>query len=272
MQQRARRRLFKWTKIIVIIYCGIGIGAYFLQEKFLFHPLALKDKAAFHFNTPFKEVNVRYDSATKYNIIQFTVPDSVCRGVVLYFHGNKNNVEHYAHVAPYITKHGYEVWMIDYPGFGKSTGAISEQLLYDEALIAYRMARARFSRDSIIIYGRSLGTAIAAELASVRDCKRLILETPYYNMTSVAERYLWMYPVGFILKYKFSTNEYLANVTAPVTIFHGTSDKVILYSNASRLKDVLKHSDEFITIEGGTHNDLLQHKEMTAKLDSVLAL
>lgn len=269
---RMQRRLLKWIKVFVILYIIVGIAVYFLQEKFLFHPAELKASAAFNFSEPHKEVNVRYDSLTKYNIVQFTNADSNCRGVVLYFHGNKNNVEHYARVAPYITKHGYEVWMVDYPGFGKSTGKLNEQVLYDEALVAYRMARARFSADSIIIYGRSLGTGIAAELASIRDCKRLILETPYYNLSAVAERYLWMYPVEQMLKYKLPTNEYLLNVTAPVTIFHGTNDNVILYENASRLKEVIKPSDEFITIEGGTHNDLLKHKKMTARLDSILHL
>ncbi len=81
-----------------------------------------------------------------------------------------------------------------------------------------------------------------------------------------------MYPIKQMLKYKLPTNEFLVNVTAPVTIFHGTNDNVILYENALQLKEVIKPSDEFITIEGGTHNDLLKHKEMTAKLDSILAL
>jgi hypothetical protein len=81
-----------------------------------------------------------------------------------------------------------------------------------------------------------------------------------------------MYPVDGMVKYKFPTNEYLAKVTAPVSIFHGTSDKVIPYKNAARLKEVLKDVDEFITIDGGQHNNLLKRKEMTAKLDSILSL
>ena len=71
--------------------------------------------------------------------------------------------------------------MIDYPGFGKSTGVFSEQLLYDWALTLYKLARAYYSPDSIIIYGKSMGTGIAAQLASIRDCRHLILETPYYD-------------------------------------------------------------------------------------------
>ena len=252
-------------------YCLVGIAAYYLQEKFLFHPEPMHAEATFKFASPFREVDVRHDNKTKYNIVQFTVPGSACRGVVLYFHGNKDNIGRYAFAAPYITKHGYEVWMVDYPGFGKSTGPLNEQVLYDEALMVYKMARARFSPDSIIIYGRSLGTGIASQLASIRDCKRLILETPYYSLTSLAKTYLWMYPVDRMLKYKLPTNEYLADVTAPVSVFHGTGDRVISYSNAAHLKEVLKPGDEFITIAGGNHNNLMKYKLMTSKLDSILS-
>jgi hypothetical protein len=81
-----------------------------------------------------------------------------------------------------------------------------------------------------------------------------------------------MYPTGRMIKYKFPTNEYLLKVTAPVTIFHGTDDRLIPYKNAARLKKLLKPGDEFITIPGGGHNNLTRRNEMTSKLDSLLSL
>ncbi len=267
-----KRKIFRWIQVLIIIYCLVGIAAYTFQENFLFHPAPLKADAAFNFSQPYKEVNLPVDHSTKYNIVQFTVADSNIKGVVLYFHGNKNNINHYASAADNITKHGYEVWMIDYPGFGKSTGKLTEQILYDQALQVYKMARVRFKPDSIIIYGRSLGSGVATQLASIRDCKRLILETPYYSIPSLAAAYLWMYPVERMMKYKFPNNEYLKKVTAPVTIFHGTDDGVIPYKNAVRLKEALKAGDEFITINNGAHNNLKKYKEMTAKHDSILSL
>ncbi len=160
--------------------------------------------------------------------------------------------------------------MLDYPGFGKSTGPFTEQKLYDYALVMYKLARSRFKPSEIIIYGKSLGTGIAAELAAVRDCRRLILETPCYSMQSLLRHYLPIYPVGNMIHYRFPTNEYLPAVTAPVTIFHGTGDGIILYSNAERLKPLLKPGDEFITIEKGTHNNLNDFSLFHQKLDSVL--
>jgi alpha-beta hydrolase superfamily lysophospholipase len=264
-------KIFRWLKVFVIIYCLVGIAAYHLQEKFLLHPKGLKPDAAFNFSTPFKEINIPVDDAAKYNLVQF-LNEGQLKGVVLYFHGNKGNIQRYAPAAKHMIKHGYEVWMIDYPGYGKSTGKFTEQIVYNQALQLYKMSRARFSPDSIIIYGRSLGSGIATQLASIRDCKRLILETPYYSFLSLAKTYLWMYPVDRMIKYKFPTNEYLAMVTAPVTIFHGTDDGVIPYKNAVRLKKILKAEDEFISIPNGAHNDLIGHAEMTLKLDSLLSL
>jgi fermentation-respiration switch protein FrsA (DUF1100 family) len=160
--------------------------------------------------------------------------------------------------------------MPDYPGYGKSIGEVSEKMFYEEALQVYKLARAKYQPSQIIIYGKSLGTGVAAQLASIRDCKRLILETPYYSGISLVRPYLFMYPLGSLMHFKMPTNTYLPKVTAPVTIFHGTSDGLIPYRNASRLKELLKPGDEFITIEGGTHNDLGNYPLLHAKLDSVL--
>ena len=93
-------------------------------------------------------------------MIKFFPQDSVRRGVVLYFHGNKKNIGWYAKYAENFTRHGYEVWMIDYPGYGKSTGRFTENDLYDYALALYKMAKFQFGGDNIIIYGKSMGTGI----------------------------------------------------------------------------------------------------------------
>lgn len=115
-----------------------------------------------------------------------------------------------------------------------------------------------------------MGTGIAAQLASKVNCKRLILESPYYDYPSVAKYYLPIYPVNWMLHYKIPTFRYLQNVKAPVTIFHGTQDGLIPYSNAKRLQPFLKKEDEFITVKNGSHNDLYNFKETIEKLDSLL--
>lgn len=265
------KKRWRWLKIAIIIYCGIGLSLYYFQDKILFHPAPLTRKHHYDFSNSYKEVNIPYDENSTINLIQFLTNDSAAKGVVLYFHGNKKNISWYSKYAPYFTKSGYEIWMIDYPGFGKSTGVFSEQRLYDWALTLYQLARARFRPERIIIYGKSLGTGIAAQLASIRDCRHLILETPYYSMPSLVDNYLPLYPVNTMIHYKLPTWQYLQNVSAPVTIFHGTRDWIITYRNAKRLKPYLKPSDQFITIEKGSHNNLYTFDTVVTKIDSILS-
>jgi pimeloyl-ACP methyl ester carboxylesterase len=266
-----KKYFYRFLKFFLLIYIIVGAAFYFFQDKLLLHPTPLAANEDYHFAEKFSQINIQYDSTTSFNVVKFfPANDSLRKGVVLYFHGNKENINHYEPFAKNFTKNGYEVWMPDYPGFGKSTGTLNENIMYEEAMQVYKMARVQFAKDSIIIYGKSLGTGIAAYLASRRDCKKLILETPYYNIVSLAQHYFFMYPVEWFIHYKIPQNEFLENVISLVTIFHGTDDGIIPYSNAIKLKALLKPGDEFITIEGGSHNDLDDFPLFHQKLDSLL--
>ena len=265
-----QKKWIKRTKIILAIYVGLGIALYFTQDYSLFHPIELGHHEKYNFTQKHEDITIAQDGTDSLNLIVFAAEGNVKRGIVLYFHGNKKNIGWYAKYISNFTKQGYQVFMIDYPGYGKSRGELTEEKLYNWALQSYKIARKRFPADSIIIYGKSMGTGIAAELASIRDCKALILETPYKNFPSVMQHYLPIYPVKWMLHYQLPTNEYLKNVTAPVTILQGTDDRVITYSNAESLKPLLKANDKFYTIKGGSHNDLFDFKETREALDSVL--
>jgi alpha-beta hydrolase superfamily lysophospholipase len=267
---KAKRKFFRWLKIIVLVYSVIGISLYYLQDYILFHPEPMSRATKYQFDNKYDEINIPYNKETTLNIIRFKTTDSIAKGVVLYLHGNRKNIAWYAKYAGNFTSKGYEIWMLDYPGFGKSTGKFAEQDLYGYALQLYKLARTKYKPAAIIIYGKSLGTCLASQLASVRDCKYLILETPCYSMTSLVAHYFPFYPVSRMLHYHFPTNEYLKEVTAPVIIFHGTDDGVVPYSNAKKLIPVLKQTDEFVTIDGGSHNDLNNFPLFHQKLDSLL--
>jgi uncharacterized protein len=264
-----KKKLFRWIKVILLLYGVIGIAIYYLQDYILFRPEKVASDQLYHFPIPYKELNIPLNDQTNISIIQFTTAVAP-KGVVLYFHGNRKNISRYAKYAPNFTGNGYEVWMIDYPGYGKSTGPLTEQRFYDFADQFYVLARSRFSKDSIVIYGKSLGSGIAAWLASRKGCKQLILETPYYSITSLCNRYFPIYPVNRLIHYKIPSYQYLKQVTAPISIFHGNSDWVITYNNAQRLIPSLKPADEFITIPGGSHNDLNDFPLFHQKLDSLL--
>ncbi len=272
MKKTILKKCWKWFKIIAIIYIVGGVALYFLQDLILFHPVSLKRQYHYDFPEPHNDISIPINEKDTLNLVDFSSTGPATRGVVLYFHGNKRNISWYAKYIPYFTREGYQVLMIDYPGFGKSTGKLTEKKLYDWALQVYKIAIKRFAADSIIIYGKSMGTGIAAQLASVRDCKRLILETPYYDFPSVVRHYLPFYPVRWMLHYEIPTHQYIQQVTAPITIFQGTRDRVITYSNAAGLKPLLKSGDEFVTINNGSHNNLFTYAVTTRKLDSLLQL
>ncbi|MBK8609009.1 MAG: alpha/beta fold hydrolase [Chitinophagaceae bacterium] len=273
-----RKTIFRWLKIIIILYSAIGIALYYLQERFLFHPEKLSAAYVYHFpqdsanDVPFEELNIPFNDSDTLNMVKFFPNDSVRRGVVVYFQGNRENIERYAKFASNFTKHGYEVWMEDYPGFGKTRGERTEQKMNEQALQVQKMAASKYGIDSIILYGKSLGTGIASYVAANSVNQRLILETPYFSIPSLFSCYAPIYPTQQMSTYKIPTNEYLADVRYPITIFHGTDDGVIPYRNAARLKKIIKPTDEFITIEKGTHHNLNDFDLFKQKLDSLLEL
>lgn len=267
-----KKKIWKWLKILSIIYIAGGIALYFLQDAILFHPVTLSRNHQFTFGAPHKDISIPINDEDTLNLVDCSATDSSKKGIVLYFHGNKRNISWYGKFIPHFTRHGYDVLMIDYPGYGKSTGKLTEKKLYEWAKLAYKLAISRYPAEQIIIYGKSMGTGIAAQLASVRECKRLILETPYYDFPAVIKTYLPIYPVRWMLHYQIPTYEYIQNVSSPITIFHGTSDWTVRYKNSKRLKKFLKPGDELITIEGGSHNNLYTYQETINKLDSILRL
>lgn len=264
--------MIRFMKIFAVIYCVTGLAIYLLQEYIILRPVKLSRDYHFRFGLPFNELNIPYDSKTNINIVQFPTTNKNTRGVLLYFHGNRTNISRYEKFVPYYTKSGYEVWMIDYPGYGKSTGTFSENLVYEWSLIMYRLARTKFSPDRIVIYGKSLGTGIAAQLASVRNCRFLVLETPYYSMPAVIGYYAPVFPVDRMIRLQFPTYKYLPKVTDPVIIFHGTNDRTIAYRNSIKLKPFLKPNDKLYTLKGGKHNNLYTFPEVPRVIDSLLNL
>jgi hypothetical protein len=241
--------------VLTGLYLAGGILLYFIQDLLMFHPKSLPADYRFTFAQPFEEINLAMGDRNL-NVIQFK--RDAPKGLILYFHGNMDNVERYASLVPALTALGYEVWMPDYPGYGKSTGKRTEETLYRDAAEVYAMAIKKFGPGQIVIWGRSIGTGVASQLASVNKCGMLILETPYHSMRALAKDYFPIYPVLPLLKYSLPVSEYVKKVQAPVYIFHGTEDEVVPYAQARRIKKENPPA-HLVTFEGGHHNDLALH-------------
>ena len=264
-----KRKLGNILKISIIIYCSIGIALFYLQEKFIFHPEKIDKNYTYIFDARFKENNIAVNTEDTINVLTFFT-DKTKKGVVLYFHGNRKNVEHYYPQVQQFTARGYDVCMPDYPGYGKSTGIRTEDKLYQQAMLVYNFIASQYQSDSIVIFGKSLGTCMAAYVASQTKCKKLILETPYYSMTDLFKHYAPIYPVTRMITYKLPLYSFLGDVNCKKLIIHGTKDEVIPYNQSYKLKEFFKQGDEFITVKGGKHNGLAGTKEFQNMLDKEL--
>lgn len=263
----AKKLIFRTLKLLVIFYALICTGLYFIQEKLIFFPDKLDKNYKFLFNQPFEEINIRTQDGSL-NGLLFRSDSS--KGLIFYLHGNASSLDNWGKVAPLYTGLHYDVFILDYPGYGKSDGAIkSEQRLFSDVQTVYDKLKERFAEDRIIILGYSIGTGLAAKVASTNHPRMLIMQAPYYNMTDMMRR---TYPIipTFLLKYKFKTNEYLKNCKMPVIIFHGTQDDVIYYGSSVRLKKELKPQDTLITLVGQGHNGITDNQEYIAALKRIL--
>jgi uncharacterized protein len=197
----------QWTAAIYSLLCLL---LWWLHPTILFRGEPLSQNYQYQFKQPFIEKTIVYNKETSFNLVQFlrtdstksklndTIQETNSKGVVLYFHGNRTNINRYAPFSNFFTNNGFEVWIPDYPGYGKSYGKLTEAILYKEAEQVYKMALSKFQPHQIVIYGKSLGTGIAAWLAARKPCKALVLETPYYSFASVVQRFFPIFPTGLI--------------------------------------------------------------------------
>lgn len=255
----------KVVGVVVLLYGFVCVGFYVNQDKFIFQAESLSHDYLFTFDKKFTEYFVPTEDGHQLNALLFnTERPSVSKGLILYFHGNAGNLNRWGEYATDFTSLGYDVLMIDYRGYGKSSGSPTEENLYSDAQIILKWSRTNFNYTHIIIYGRSLGAAVATYLAAQSTPDLLILETPFDKLANV----LYSLPS----RYSFNNYTMLPEVTCRKVIIHGTEDSVVPLSAALRLKSLLHEEDKFVIIEGASHNNLREFKEYHETLKEMLEL
>lgn len=158
--------------------------------------------------------------------------------------------------------------MLDYRGYGKSTGSIrSEAELNADVRAAWDIIAPRYRDMPIVIYGRSLGTGLAAKLAADVDPQLLILVSPYSSMTAAAKE-AYPYAPEWLLKYPLRTDEVIGRVKSPIVILHGDQDQRIALAHSERLAALAHAPLELVVVHGAGHNDI--HR-FPAYLDALAA-
>jgi len=232
----------------------------YLLKKALFRPVKLALDYEFQFEASFEELWLDTLDGQRLHALSFPAAKRAARGVVLYFHGNRDNLQRWGAKHAIFTEMGYDFVAPDYRGYGKSSGEPDEQRFFEDAHLFYQRLLERYPAEQIVLYGRSLGSGIASWLAARFPAKMMILETPFDNIKGLISSHLRQDDLTFEPTLRFPNDEHLAKATMPVLIFHGARDRVVPYASAARLKAGLKPGDLFVTIEGGSHNNLEEFK------------
>lgn len=238
---------------IIVCYLLCCLVVYLLQNKLLFHPEKLPGDYAFRFELPFEEINFQPAPDITINALKFRAENPV--GIVYYLHGNAGSLRNWGTVADAFVQAGYDCLIIDYRSYGKSTGEMTKAGTIQDIQYVYDEIRKEYAEDEIILFGRSLGSGMAAYLAAQNQPRQLIMESPYYSLRDVASKLVPFVP-SFLLRFNFNTYQYLSEITCPVYIFHGTEDEVVYYGSSQKLKKHFKPADQLYTIENGGHNNL----------------
>ena len=241
---------------------------YFYQEKIIFHPEKLSENYTYNFKGNAEEIPIITKDNKKLSSVLFRVPDS--KGVIFYLHGNGGSIKGWSEAAKLYNSMNYDVYMLDYRGYGKSEGNIeSKDQLFSDVEVAYKEIEKRYPENKIIILGYSVGTGLAAKLASVNNAELLILQAPYYSLRDEMKQKFSFLP-GFLLKYNFETYQHLKTVKSPVIIFHGNADEVINYNASLRLKNNFKKGDSLIVLNNQGHNGMTDNGDYQKAMAKVL--
>lgn len=260
--------LLRTGKLFLFLYLLVCVLLYFFQEKLLFFPEKLDRKFRFAFNQPFTEMMIEANDGKRLNGILFK-SDST-KGLVFYLHGNAGSLRSWGKVAKTYTALHYDLFLLDYRGYGKSEGTIqSQEQLFEDVQAAYNEMKKQYREDRIVVLGYSVGTGLAAELAASIGPRLLILQAPYVSLTAMMKQNYPVIPI-FLLKYKLPTCDYLKACKMPVVLFHGNKDEVIPYSSSIELQNSFKPSDTLITLNNQGHNGMTDNPEYRKAISKIL--
>lgn len=249
------KKLKKILIILVLLYIGVVALTYYNQERLVFMPSKMPMNHTYDFCQPFEEFWINTEDGGRLNGVH--IKNNSEKGVVLYFHGNSGNISHLGHVANRISEKGYNAILMDYRTFGKSSGVISENAIYEDAKLVYDYTLKSYSEDTIVLYGRSFGSGVATFLASEKKPCKLILESPFYSALAVGKHRFPFLPIEWMSNFRFPSNEFVKKLDCPVFIFHGTEDRVIPFSSGEKLfNEIPGNTKKFYTIKNAGHNYL----------------
>jgi len=259
---------FKIARILLLFYVVAIVAAFLFQSNMLFHPRVLSPDYKFQLKLPFEERRFTAGGVELHSVLVRAAGKA--RGLILFFHGNAGDLGDWSVVGEEIAaKVGFDVWVVDYPGFGKSGGKIeSEAQLYEAASIFYQLG-VKEAKGPLVLYGRSLGSSFAIRLAAENKVHALVLESPFLSMQSVASGHMPWLPIGWLLRFPLRSDLWMPKVTAPLLVLHGTADLTVPLESGKTLATLAKQA-RFVEVEGAAHNDVSDYDLYWTELGAFL--
>jgi fermentation-respiration switch protein FrsA (DUF1100 family) len=239
-----------------LLYGSVVGGVFFFQSSLIYYPHIGREMTATPRNhgLDYEELDIATEDGEK--LAGWWVPSAPSRGTVLIFHGNAGNISHRIDYLRMFHDLGYSTLIIDYRGYGRSTGSPSEDGTYRDAAAAWRHLteqRAIPARD-IVLFGESLGGAVASWLAARHPPRALVLASTFTSVPDLGAQIYWFLPVRLISRFQYDTLSQLKQITAPVLVAHSKSDEIVPFSHGERLYRAAREPKQLLVLSGG-HND-----------------
>ena len=247
------RMLLNLIITLIIIYLIVVLLVYFGQSRLIYFPEQQISNIPSAIGLDYTPVNIPASDGETLHGWWMSVPDA--KGTVLFFHGNAGNISHRINYLTMFKRLGYNTLLFDYRGYGQSSGTPSESGTYLDAQAAWQyLTETRgIAPARIILFGESLGGAVAAWLAAREKPGLLVLASVFTSVPDLAAEIYPFLPVRWLTRFHYNTLESLQSVTCPVFIAHSPQDEIIPFAQSQRLFQAASEPKQFLTLEGG-HN------------------
>ena len=246
--------MWKWLIAAVVLYGGFVALLYVVQRSLQYFP-ERRRTAPRAVGLPEAEEAV-LDTADGERVIVWHVPPRQGRPVFLYFHGNGGSLRWRVERFRALISGGSGLVALSYRGYGGSSGRPTEPGLIEDAAAAYAFAIARYPAEHVVLWGESLGSALALAVAAEKPVGHLVLEAPFTSAADVGAHHFWFVPVRLFMKDQFRSDLRASKVTAPVLVVHGENDTIVPMTLGKRLYGLIQAPERFVRVAGAGHNDL----------------
>jgi len=261
-----------YAAFAVVAYLCIIVIMYVSQRNLMYHPDKSLGRPMDSGLPEMVAVNLTNSEGMK--IVSWYKSASTNKPTLVYFHGNAGNIgDRHDKVRPFLD-HGIGVVLVGYRGYGNNPGNPSEEGLYADASLALDfLSRTGIMPDHWVLYGESLGTAVAVEMAqrlrTISPAAAVILEAPFSSMAAAGKsHYPWL-PVGILLKDRYDSIDKIKSINAPLMILHGTADRVVPTQLGRNLFDAAVDPKTGHWINGASHDDLFERGGDTLSIDFI---